>query len=159
MSELTKEDFEKIKWIGEKSLSIANHQSGMRLTITALNFSVMGGLLVYSSSLDEINHSLISLLFYTGFVFAILTHRMSSGHAFAWGVFEKSRNAILPSNENFMGEYKKVEDKYHCLYKRNCFWPFCWVTKLKHYTFWPLVNFLIPVLPAILLLYLKWSAN
>jgi len=96
MSELTPEDLDKVKWIGEKSLSIANHQSGMRLTITALNFS---------------------------------------------------------------DEYNKVSDHYHCLYERNCFWPFCWVTKSQHDTFWPLVNFLMPALPAILLLYLKWSIN
>jgi len=159
MSELTPEDLKRIMWIGEQSRSIANHQSGMRLTITGLNFAAMGALLTYSSKVSSNANSIANLLIYSGFIFCILALKMSTAHAFAWGVYEKCRDAALPDDADFKSSYQFVKNDYECKFEINCIWPFSWVTKSKHYIFWPLVNFLIPALPAIVIYYSEWSTN
>jgi hypothetical protein len=99
------DDLTKIMRIGEQSRSIANHQSGMRLTITGLNFAAMGALLGYASKQGTDANSIAILLIYSGCIFCILALKMSTAHAFAWGVYEKCRDAALPEDADFKSSY------------------------------------------------------
>jgi hypothetical protein len=155
----TEDDLERTKWIGDKSLSIANHHSGLRLNITALNFAAMGAILGYGSQTDTQIEYVSYLLIYSGIIFAVLSLKMSTAHAFAWGIYEKSRDEILPKRGSFAKQFRYVRFDYYRKFKNNCWCPIVWVIKIKHYVFWPLINFLIPVIPAIAIILKAWCAD
>jgi len=119
----------------------------------------MGALLGYSSSNGSEKMSIVYLLFYSGLIFFALSLKMSSAHAMAWGVYEKCRDTVLEQSNGMIDKFNTVHSDYQRIFEKNCWCPIVWVTKPKHYIFWPVANFLIPALPALAICYSEWSAN
>ena len=159
---------EDAKWVAEQSLAAFHHYSGLRLQLTVLNVTAMGALIVLlketptENAYDEI--TVRWGLLFISVVFTILSFRVSSAAGFQWGLYQNARNIVINASEVLEAKKENVQQDYETrmLWKpvtenrkgRRHWYGFTWgfFNRIPNYLFWPLLNFLAPILAIIVLL-------
>lgn len=159
---------EDAKWVAEKSLAVFHHYSGLRLQLTVLNVTAMGALIVLfkevpsETAVDEV--TVRWGLLFVSVVFTVLSFRVSSAAGFHWGLYEKARNIVIDASDVLKAQKNHVQQDYETrmLWKppskdrqgKRHWYGFVWgfFNRTPNYIFWPLLNFLAPILAIIVLL-------
>jgi len=103
-------------------------------------------------------------LLFISVVFTILSFRVSSAAGFQWGLYQNARNIVINASEVLEAKKENVQQDYETrmLWKpvtenrkgRRHWYGFTWgfFNRIPNYLFWPLLNFLAPILAIIVLL-------